>query len=234
MARNRVRTWDEVSFTIQAQARNCPLHPQAPPMEYVAPDRRIFAPGYEHLYRRLSIRECARIQSFPDHFRFIYGNVKDGYKMVGNAVPPRLAKILALSIMEALEVMPANVNESILIGYYKGEEHLRLILQNKLYYVRAGARQGALEMPAGTHPKYLLLHHRKERRLYKLASAPPFAMQASDLVQKGFSPSGDEYYVFQLENAEQINISGLDLSSMRVEDACRSMAPRIADLSNFL
>lgn len=95
MARNRVRSWDEVSFTIQAQAKNEPLHPQAPKMVFKSRNERIFAPGYEHLYRRLSVRECARIQTFPDSFRFIYTNIQDGYKMVGNAVPPRMAKFLA-------------------------------------------------------------------------------------------------------------------------------------------
>lgn len=95
MARNRVRSWDECSFTIQAQARNTPQHPQAPKMIYVSANQRIFAKGKETLYRRLSVRECARIQSFPDSFNFIYSNVIDGYKMVGNAVPPRLAYYLA-------------------------------------------------------------------------------------------------------------------------------------------
>ena len=95
MARNRVRSWDEVSFTIQAQAKNEPLHPQAPKMVFKSKDERIFAPGYEHLYRRLSVRECARIQTFPDSFRFEYTNILDGYKMVGNAVPPRMAYYLA-------------------------------------------------------------------------------------------------------------------------------------------
>ncbi|MCQ2077296.1 MAG: DNA cytosine methyltransferase [Bacteroidaceae bacterium] len=98
MARNRVRTWDEVSFTMQAQARNAPQHPQAPKMTFVSPSRREFAKGYESLYRRLSVRECARIQTFPDKFRFVYSNVKDGYKMVGNAVPPRLALYIALQL----------------------------------------------------------------------------------------------------------------------------------------
>ncbi len=102
MSRNRVRSWDEVSFTIQAQAKNEPLHPQAPKMEFISYNQRIFAKGYEHLYRRLSVRECARIQTFPDSFRFIYTDVKDGYKMVGNAVPPRLAEIIAKRIMKIL------------------------------------------------------------------------------------------------------------------------------------
>ena len=97
VARNRVRGWNEVSYTMQAQARNCPLHPQAPKMIFVSRDKQIFRPGYEHLYRRLSVRECARIQSFPDHFRFIYHDVCDGYKMVGNAVPPMQKPMLTFS-----------------------------------------------------------------------------------------------------------------------------------------
>lgn len=102
MSRNRVRSWSEQSFTIQAQAKNEPQHPQAPKMKYVSPDKRIFAKGYEHLYRRLSVRECARIQTFPDSFIFIYTNIKDGYKMVGNAVPPRLAYALAVQVRKAM------------------------------------------------------------------------------------------------------------------------------------
>ena len=98
MSRNRVRAWDEPSFTIQAQARNTPQHPDAPKMTYISPSERIFAKGFEHLYRRLSVRECARIQSFSDDFLFLYSDVKDGYKMVGNAVPPRLAWHLAMQI----------------------------------------------------------------------------------------------------------------------------------------
>ena len=105
MARNRVRSWDETSFTMQAQARNAPMHPQAPKMIYVSPSQRCFAKGYENLYRRLSVRECARIQTFPDNFKFLYKDVKDGYKMVGNAVPPRLAWYLALQMKKAFADM---------------------------------------------------------------------------------------------------------------------------------
>ena len=50
------------------------------------------------LYRRLSIRECARIQGFPDDFEFIYGSLNDGYKMIGNAVPVQLACHVAKAI----------------------------------------------------------------------------------------------------------------------------------------
>lgn len=101
MHSNRVRGWDEVSFTIQAQASNAPQHPQAPPMVFDPKGGRMFQKGSAHLYRRLSVRECARIQSFPDSFHFTYDDVKDGYKMVGNAVPPRLANALALQFLQA-------------------------------------------------------------------------------------------------------------------------------------
>ena len=112
MSRNRVRGWDETSFTMQAQARNAPQHPQAPKMTFISPNHRAFAKGYEYLYRRLSVRECARIQTFPDCFHFLYSDVKDGYKMVGNAVPPRLAWYLALQMKKAFSgLMTLSDNE---------------------------------------------------------------------------------------------------------------------------
>jgi DNA (cytosine-5)-methyltransferase 1 len=103
MSRNRVRSWDEVSFTIQAGGRHAPCHPQAPKFQFVEQNLRIFVPGKEDLYRRLSVRECARVQTFPDHFKFFYKNIADAYKMIGNAVPVRMANVLAKRILEDLQ-----------------------------------------------------------------------------------------------------------------------------------
>lgn len=103
MSRNRVRNWDEPSFTIQAGGRHAPLHPQAPKMIQVEKNKRIFEPGKEDLYRRLSVRECARIQTFPDDFIFYYNDVATAYKMIGNAVPVNLAKAVAEQIKNSLE-----------------------------------------------------------------------------------------------------------------------------------
>ena len=103
MSRNRVRGWDELSYTIQAGARHAPLHPQAPKMETVDKDRKRFVPGQEHLYRRLTVRECARIQGFPDDFVFYYKNLAAAYKMIGNAVPVRLAQSVAAKIKEDMD-----------------------------------------------------------------------------------------------------------------------------------
>lgn len=60
--------------------------------------------------RRLSVRECARIQTFPDNFEFVRKpenrndnykiSVSDGYRLVGNAVPPLLGYHIATRLQE--------------------------------------------------------------------------------------------------------------------------------------
>lgn len=53
--------------------------------------------GYIHPYenRALSMREAARVQSFPDFFAFGSVGVVDGYSMIGDAVPPMLSNLFA-------------------------------------------------------------------------------------------------------------------------------------------
>lgn len=102
MSRNRVRSWNEQSFTIQAGGRHAPIHPQANKMINVEKDVKIFDPKSLKPYRRLSVRECARIQTFPDDFTFKYTKINEGYKMIGNAVPVKLAEAIALEIKKYL------------------------------------------------------------------------------------------------------------------------------------
>lgn len=102
MSRNRVKNWNEQAFTVQASGRQCQLHPQAPKMVKVDKNDCRFVKGKEHLYRRMTIREIARIQGFPDSFKFIYQNTNDAYKMIGNAVPVNLAYEVACAIKSTL------------------------------------------------------------------------------------------------------------------------------------
>jgi len=104
MSRNRVRNWNEPAYTIQASGRQCQLHPQAPKMVKIEKNRQEFVQGKEYLYRRLTVRECARLQGFSDDFIFKYNNVNDGYKMVGNAVPINLSYAIAQEIKEYIAV----------------------------------------------------------------------------------------------------------------------------------
>lgn len=104
MSRNRVKAWDEQAYTVQASGRQCQLHPQAPKMVKVATNDCRFVEGQEHLYRRMTIREVARVQGFPDDFQFVYVDTDDAYKMIGNAVPVNLAYEIAVAIKKTLEV----------------------------------------------------------------------------------------------------------------------------------
>ena len=103
MSRNRVKSWDEQAFTVQASGRQCQLHPQAPKMVKYGKNDCRFVEGKEKLYRRMTIREVARVQGFPDDFKFIYEDTNNAYKMIGNAVPVNLAYEIAVAIKLFLE-----------------------------------------------------------------------------------------------------------------------------------
>lgn len=107
MSRNRKKKWTEPSFTIQASGRQAPIHPAGKPMVHVGKDKYEFSDGEEN-NRRLSVKEIARIQTFPDWYEFSRGtsgrsdNAKLDlvYKQIGNAVPVRLAMAVAEPIAE--------------------------------------------------------------------------------------------------------------------------------------
>ena len=96
MSRNRKKSWSEPSFTIQASGRQAPIHPGGEPMVKVGKDKYIFTDGEEN-NRRLSVKEIARIQTFPDWYEFSRGTSNRNenakldlvYKQIGNAVPVR-------------------------------------------------------------------------------------------------------------------------------------------------
>jgi len=65
--------------------------------------------GYSHIHydsaqaRSISVREAARLQSFPDGFVF-KGTMNPAFKQIGNSVPPLMSKALAVHIMNMLRV----------------------------------------------------------------------------------------------------------------------------------
>ena len=99
MSRNRTMSWDRPSYTILASARHILLHPDSPKMVKVERDKRIFVGRGKP--RRLSIRECARIQTFPDWYKFT-GSIFDKYSLIGDAVPPLLARRIAEAVLKSL------------------------------------------------------------------------------------------------------------------------------------
>lgn len=65
--------------------------------------------------RALSIREAARLQSFPDSFEFV-GTKDQQYQQIGNAVPPMLARVIAESVLNLIGDKAIQSLQSILKG----------------------------------------------------------------------------------------------------------------------
>lgn len=102
MSRNRRRSWNEVAFTVQASGRQTQIHPDSPEMEKIDKDKWQFKNDSSMKVRRMSVRECARIQTFPDDFEFLGVPINENYKMIGNAVPVKLAEAIATNLKACL------------------------------------------------------------------------------------------------------------------------------------
>jgi len=76
------------------------LQPDEPSKAITAGARSEFLHPWED--RPLTLRECARVQTFPDEFTFV-GSPSEQAQLIGNAVPPLFAKAIACSLSEDLE-----------------------------------------------------------------------------------------------------------------------------------
>lgn len=217
---NRRRGWQQPSFTIHATADNIPLHPSSPKMMFFGHEKWDFQRDKISSYRRLSVRECARIQTFPDSFTFDCDDIKATYKMIGNAVPPRLGRILAQSILSAFAGeyqvqtdtyhVETDKNACTLVGYYKNDIHYNLILRNLLYYVRSDGRKGSIfKEDCEMMPKYLLVYHNDNAELFELESDEPVLANAGFLKSLGFDCQGETYLCFKLRNNKRLTIRDL-------------------------
>jgi len=115
---SRVMDPERPAYTITEKHRSGQLVPvpttednMERPSPTLVADARIYATGRrEHgtdaekgCYRRLTVRECLRLQSFPDWWRFPeHVSISKRYKLVGEAVPPILAYRIAVCIAKLL------------------------------------------------------------------------------------------------------------------------------------
>ncbi len=93
MKRGLAQNLDEPSLTVTSHLAKVSLNSRDPVL-LVDPEK--------ELYRRFTPQEAARIQSFPDTFRFA-GSEADAYRQIGNAIPPVMFWHIAKSILPVLE-----------------------------------------------------------------------------------------------------------------------------------
>lgn len=112
MSRNRIRRWDQTSFTIPADASQVPANPNCEKMwniDVTGKNRPKDSEWSEFRKKhdkdiakdlvRMSWRQCAAIQGFPKGYEFS-GDIKSIYRQIGNAVPPPLMQKIAEVIMQ--------------------------------------------------------------------------------------------------------------------------------------
>ena len=115
--------------------------------------------------RPLTVREYARIQTFPDNWKFV-GTQAVQYKQIGNAVPVNFAYVVGLSVIDALNGFPRkcwDVKSDISIkktsDYSCGKQRqlpitqLRLAIENKKSYKGAAKGKGAKKVVAKSTSK---------------------------------------------------------------------------------
>lgn len=123
MSRNRKAKWDDPSYTVLANARHTSIHPASPSMQQVwsalsdgFKQGWEFSDGYDHLDghmdrltlgrpRRLSWRECARLQTFPEDFEPA-GGLMHKIELIGNAVPPQLGEVVLKGLVDGSALRP--------------------------------------------------------------------------------------------------------------------------------
>ena len=125
-------------------------------------------------------------------------------------------KIYQNEPMEVREPMPEpyGANRSlipeetfVLLGSFRDENHLKWILNNKVYNARTGTRNGSLRLKQEiTNAKYVLLHRGCTQLLLRLSDKGARVMPKEDLEKKPFSslykPSRPYYVVFDIETTE--------------------------------
>ena len=102
LAKGRVRGWNEQSYTLVCGIGSVPLHPEALPASMAGQPGVALAHQHGTYHRRMTVRECCRIQTFPDDFTFGDASLSLVHDVIGNAIPPVLMERIAVAVRNDL------------------------------------------------------------------------------------------------------------------------------------
>lgn len=204
--------WDEVSRTITA---------------HIAKD------GYWYIHpsedRTLSIREAARVQTFPDWFRFA-GFPSDRWRQIGNAVPPLLAEKVGKKVLEFLRGSTGRRNESSeafrehLLRWHEGQ--VPLIPWRTSVSDPWAVLAGELVLLRVAHDRRDALY----RDLLDLAPSPKALLRRIRRAESWAKDEGLEVGIARLLNAARVIVDDLDGEVPEMDLALRSI-PGVGDRS---
>ena len=106
--------------------------------------------------------------------------------------------------------------ETVLVGYFKGEAHLNAIKKNHLYYVRTGSRSGSIRIELDAKQcKYLFLHNEKKYFLFKLTGEAPRLFTGKQLMEKKFIVGQPEesYLAYDLASSDPYEFDNIDIQN---------------------
>lgn len=87
-------------------------------------------PIHPHVPRCITVREAARLHSYPDWFR-LHATKWHGFRQIGNSVPPLLARAVAAEVLCAMDVVPKRPRKTLKLG---SESLLRMTMSNAAEY----------------------------------------------------------------------------------------------------
>jgi hypothetical protein len=163
--------------------------------------------------------------------------------MIGNAVPVRMAEILATSIKEAIEKATytrkqqrgdIKPEDRVLVGFYKGFPHWKIITHQGFYYVRADEREGAMSIEdLQPLPRLLLLHSNDRMQLYELTDTEPRYYGKDYIERLGFQPSGETYIGIGFDSSFKYKLKevGIDKNSLHLK---QHFAPYITTFQELI
>ena len=138
-----------------------------------------------------------------------------------------LADEAGLSEADAKAIQPLE-SQTVLVGFFNGDEQLKPITKNRLYYTRTGFRPGSLHLTSeANNVRYLFLHQKDKFYLFELKGDGPRVFTGAQLKAKGYPVKhpNEVYLGYELKYSLPVELENIDVRNAIL----KGMGNRIAD-----